>query len=186
MVASRSIAVWYCGVSSRGVFFTLANSMKASAAAVLFTPSVVVEIGGRVGVLDGLDVGLRYSGAKIEGDVNLNIDVDSSDGDTVRVATNDFLATGGDDFAVMGMHFKLGLYEHQSAGAIQGLITGTIAAANALLAAGHDLEPDLVSPKIRTTLAQCECQTFQHCAINMPAGVDIAKTNYCALGLGSR
>ena len=26
------------------------------------------------------------------------------------------LAAGGDDFAVMGMHFKLGLYEHQSAG----------------------------------------------------------------------
>jgi 2-methylcitrate dehydratase len=32
------------------------------------------------------------------------------------------LATGGEDFAVMGMHFKLGLYEHQSAGAIGGLI----------------------------------------------------------------
>lgn len=32
------------------------------------------------------------------------------------------LATSGHDFAVMGMHFKLGLYEHQSAGAIQGLI----------------------------------------------------------------
>ena len=32
------------------------------------------------------------------------------------------LATVGDDFAVMGMHFKLGLYEHQSAGAIQGVI----------------------------------------------------------------
>jgi 2-methylcitrate dehydratase len=32
------------------------------------------------------------------------------------------LAAGGDDFAVMGMHFKLGLYEHQSAGAIQGLM----------------------------------------------------------------
>ncbi|MEX2308305.1 MAG: MmgE/PrpD family protein [Pirellulales bacterium] len=32
------------------------------------------------------------------------------------------LSTGGDDFAVMGMHFKLGLYEHQSAGAIQGII----------------------------------------------------------------
>ena len=32
------------------------------------------------------------------------------------------LATGGDDFAVMGMHFKLGLYEHQSSGAIQGLM----------------------------------------------------------------
>ncbi|MCH2134203.1 MAG: MmgE/PrpD family protein [Phycisphaerales bacterium] len=32
------------------------------------------------------------------------------------------LSTGGDDFAVMGMHFKLGLYEHQSAGALQGII----------------------------------------------------------------
>jgi 2-methylcitrate dehydratase len=31
------------------------------------------------------------------------------------------LAHSGDDFAIMGMHFKLGLYEHQSAGAIQGL-----------------------------------------------------------------
>jgi 2-methylcitrate dehydratase len=33
------------------------------------------------------------------------------------------LATAGEDFAVMGMHFKLGLYEHQSAGAIQGAIS---------------------------------------------------------------
>ncbi|MGH7194265.1 MAG: MmgE/PrpD family protein, partial [Candidatus Saccharimonadales bacterium] len=32
------------------------------------------------------------------------------------------LTTSGDEFAVMGMHFKLGLYEHQSAGAIEGLI----------------------------------------------------------------
>jgi 2-methylcitrate dehydratase len=32
-------------------------------------------------------------------------------------------ATAGDDFAVMGMHFKLGLYEHQSAGAMHGLLT---------------------------------------------------------------
>ena len=32
------------------------------------------------------------------------------------------LRLAGDDFAVMGMHFKLGLYEHQSAGAIQGVI----------------------------------------------------------------
>jgi 2-methylcitrate dehydratase len=31
------------------------------------------------------------------------------------------LAAGGDDFAVMGEHFKLGLYEHQSASAIAGL-----------------------------------------------------------------
>ena len=29
----------------------------------------------------------------------------------------------GSDFAVNGMHFKLGLYEHQSAGAIDGLLT---------------------------------------------------------------
>ncbi len=29
------------------------------------------------------------------------------------------LATTGDQFAIRGMHFKLGLYEHQSAGAIQ-------------------------------------------------------------------
>jgi 2-methylcitrate dehydratase len=32
------------------------------------------------------------------------------------------LATSGDQFAIRGMHFKLGLYEHQSAGAIQGLL----------------------------------------------------------------
>ncbi len=32
------------------------------------------------------------------------------------------LGAAGDDFAVMGMHFKLGLYEHQSAGAIGGLM----------------------------------------------------------------
>lgn len=31
------------------------------------------------------------------------------------------LSTEGDDFAVMGMHFKLGLYEHQSAGVLEGL-----------------------------------------------------------------
>jgi 2-methylcitrate dehydratase len=33
------------------------------------------------------------------------------------------LAHAGGDFAVMGMHFKLGLYEHQSAGALAGLIS---------------------------------------------------------------
>jgi len=32
------------------------------------------------------------------------------------------LSTAGDDFTIMGMHFKLGLYEHQSAGAIQALL----------------------------------------------------------------
>eukprot|EP00494_Astrolonche_serrata_P033490 UN33759 len=35
---------------------------------------------------------------------------------------NIVLSHSGTDFAVMGMHFKLGLYEHQSAGAIQGLL----------------------------------------------------------------
>ncbi len=32
------------------------------------------------------------------------------------------LCHSGLDFSVMGMHFKLGLYEHQSAGALQGMI----------------------------------------------------------------
>ena len=32
------------------------------------------------------------------------------------------LSNEGSDFAVMGMHFKLGLYEHQSAGALEGLL----------------------------------------------------------------
>ncbi|MBN8627534.1 MAG: MmgE/PrpD family protein [Planctomycetes bacterium] len=32
------------------------------------------------------------------------------------------VGTSGDEFSILGMHFKLGLYEHQSAGAIQGLI----------------------------------------------------------------
>jgi len=32
------------------------------------------------------------------------------------------LSHTGTDFAVMGMHFKLGLYEHQSAGALQGIV----------------------------------------------------------------
>lgn len=33
------------------------------------------------------------------------------------------LSTSGSDFAVCGMHFKLGLYEHQSAGALDGILT---------------------------------------------------------------
>jgi 2-methylcitrate dehydratase len=32
------------------------------------------------------------------------------------------LGRAGSDFAIMGMHFKLGLYEHQSAGAIQAVL----------------------------------------------------------------
>lgn len=48
------------------------------------------------------------------------------------------LSCDGDDFAVMGMHFKLGLYEHQSAGAIQGVID-LLAAYPALLANSDEL-----------------------------------------------
>jgi len=36
------------------------------------------------------------------------------------------LSHAGDDFAVMGMHFKLGLYEHQSAGALEGLLSALV------------------------------------------------------------
>ena len=43
------------------------------------------------------------------------------------------LARSGTDFAVMGMHFKLGLYEHQSAGAIQA-VTDLLGASPDLLA----------------------------------------------------
>merc|ERR1712048_1160394 len=36
------------------------------------------------------------------------------------------LSTSGADFAVCGMHFKLGLYEHQSAGALEGLLRAVV------------------------------------------------------------
>merc|ERR1712151_1383139 len=36
------------------------------------------------------------------------------------------LSTSGSDFAVCGMHFKLGLYEHQSAGALEGLLRALV------------------------------------------------------------
>merc|ERR1712226_1092854 len=36
------------------------------------------------------------------------------------------LSHSGPDFAVVGMHFKLGLYEHQSAGAIEGAIAALV------------------------------------------------------------
>ncbi len=49
------------------------------------------------------------------------------------------LATSGSDFAVMGMHFKLGLYEHQSAGAIGGLFD-LLAAHPSLMTNPNDIE----------------------------------------------
>lgn len=45
------------------------------------------------------------------------------------------LSSEGEDFAINGMHFKLGLYEHQSAGALQGVLD-LLAAHPALLADG--------------------------------------------------
>jgi len=36
------------------------------------------------------------------------------------------LSHSGEDFAVCGMHFKLGLYEHQSAGALQGVVNAVM------------------------------------------------------------
>ncbi len=47
------------------------------------------------------------------------------------------LGFAGEDFAVMGMHFKLGLYEHQSAGALQGLIDILVANPKVLGAHGE-------------------------------------------------
>lgn len=32
------------------------------------------------------------------------------------------MGTGGSNFSLMDMHFKLGLYEHQSAGALHGML----------------------------------------------------------------
>ena len=48
------------------------------------------------------------------------------------------LATAGSDFAIMGMHFKLGLYEHQSAGAIEAMI-GLLQAHPELTANGNGI-----------------------------------------------
>ncbi len=51
--------------------------------------------------------------------------VNAGDANTEKKDASPFdlrLSTSGDDFAVMGMHFKLGLYEHQSAGALQAMI----------------------------------------------------------------
>ncbi|HXH61039.1 MAG TPA: MmgE/PrpD family protein [Fimbriimonadaceae bacterium] len=46
----------------------------------------------------------------------------------------------GDDFAVMGMHFKLGLYEHQSAGALQGVIDLLVANPDLVKDGGRNIE----------------------------------------------
>jgi len=55
------------------------------------------------------------------------------------------LGVDGDDFAVMGMHFKLGLYEHQSAGAIQALIDALLAAPEIIRGSPADIERIAIS-----------------------------------------
>ncbi|MBS1722917.1 MAG: MmgE/PrpD family protein [Armatimonadetes bacterium] len=50
------------------------------------------------------------------------------------------LSHSGDDFAIMGMHFKLGLYEHQSAGALQALIDMLAAHPDLLANQGQAIE----------------------------------------------
>jgi len=47
------------------------------------------------------------------------------------------LSKSGSDFAVMQMHFKLGLYEHQSASAIDGLIQMISQHTNEILDGGN-------------------------------------------------
>jgi len=58
------------------------------------------------------------------------------------------LANKGDDFSVMGMHFKLGLYEHQSAGAIQAVINMIKQEGPGLLQGGN---ADSIIERIRIT-----------------------------------
>jgi len=58
-----------------------------------------------------------------------NIDITLSNKARWGVGPSPFnlvLSHSGDDFAVCGMHFKLGLYEHQSAGAIEGAISALV------------------------------------------------------------
>merc|ERR1719424_1957196 len=49
------------------------------------------------------------------------------------------LSHSGDDFAVMGMHFKLGLYEHQSAGALRPLRISTSSRTSPLMVSSATL-----------------------------------------------
>jgi len=58
-----------------------------------------------------------------------NIDITLSNKARWGVGPSPFnlvLSHSGSDFAVCGMHFKLGLYEHQSAGAIEGAISALV------------------------------------------------------------
>ncbi len=72
--------------------------------------------------------------------------VSATDANTEQADASPFelcLARAGADFAVMGMHFKLGLYEHQSAGAIQAMLT-LLNANKTLLDAGDGSDIDSI------------------------------------------
>jgi len=72
------------------------------------------------------------------------------------------LGHSGDDFAVLGMHFKLGIYEHQSAGALQAIID--------LLAENQHLADDPGGGKIK----QIEIKAYEpaYGIIGNPAKMD--------------
>jgi len=73
-----------------------------------------------------------------------------------------YLSHSGDDFAVMGMHFKLGLYEHQSAGALQAVID---------LAAKH---PEILESPDASTIEKIEIVAYEPAfgIIGNPAKMD--------------
>ena len=81
------------------------------------------------------------------------------------------LSTAGDDFAVMGMHFKLGLYEHQSAGAIQGLMD-LLAAQSAT---ARRPEPSSKRARSRSTSRRSASSATRPSAIRAPGKAPITR-----------
>lgn len=97
--------------------------MEASAAAVLFTPSPVFEIGGRVGLLPRLDLGLRYGGPKIEADVKLQLQDGGLGGLDVALAGvfAHHTGIGPSSFSMLydvAEYFKLADYGREDAGGV--------------------------------------------------------------------
>jgi 2-methylcitrate dehydratase len=64
------------------------------------------------------------------------------------------LTHSGSDFAVMGMHFKLGLYEHQSAGALQGLFDLLLKAPHLADAPERNIESIKVGIRMHVCIAR--------------------------------
>ncbi len=97
----------------------LSDSKGASAAisteaAILATKRSIAGFRGPADIFRNPEAIFRFFEPTTEGDKRWSEEGDSP--------FDLHLSHSGSDFAVMGMHFKLGLYEHQSAGAIQGLI----------------------------------------------------------------